>query len=263
MRMTCSVIAKPQQRPTFLPARFAIVALNESQVRADFLDNFVNRLRAAFLEVGAEDILRHNIFRDFDTYVVGQDVNAPTGRQSRNEEPLMAEAPLMVQTPSIAPGGPKMVPRRARLTGLYILGAIELLAGLAVLGDAFITGANIGTNYQTPTDRPMALSLWLAGGILFLASLSALFWRVLPWMALVVLQAAAVLVQLPAIREGRLQHAEAMRRGGDWVGLSDLTSDFNLILIVGSMLLAIFLLGYLILPHVRQAFHARRQARSQ
>ena len=164
----------------------------------------------------------------------------------------------MVQTPSIAPGGPAMVPRRARLTGLYILGAIELLAGLALLGDAFITGADTGTRYQTPMDRPMALSLWLAGGVLFLASLSALFWRMLPWMALVVFHVAAALCQLPAIREGRLQHDEATRRGGDWVGLSVVTSDCNVVLIGGSMLLAILLFAYLLLPRVRRAFASRR-----
>lgn len=160
----------------------------------------------------------------------------------------------MGQTPSILPYDTGNSFRRPRLVGLYILGSIEILLALAIIGDALLHGLDIGTSYETPTDRPVMQSLLLAGGVLFFAALSTLLWRLLRRGMLLVLQGVAALCQLPAIREAHLDLAEATRRGGDWAGLSTLGTQCTILLILACALIATLLFAYLWLPKARQAF---------
>lgn len=160
----------------------------------------------------------------------------------------------MSQSPSVLPYDTGKSFRRPRLVGLYILGSIEILMALAIIGDGLIHGADAGTKYQTPTDRPAMIALVLAGGILFAAALSALLWRILPWTVLLVTQLAAIVFQLPALWEARLELADVTRRGGDWGGLSILGAQCTILLVGACGALAMFLLAYLMLPGVRRAF---------
>jgi hypothetical protein len=160
----------------------------------------------------------------------------------------------MGQSPSVLPYDTGKSVRRQRLVGLYILGSIEMLFALAIIGDGLIRGADVGTKYQTPTDRPVMIALVLAGGVLFAAALSALLWRVLRWTVLLVLQLVATVCQLPALREGRLDLAEVTRRGGDWGGLSILCAQCTILLVAGCVGIATLLVAYLLLPRARGAF---------
>jgi hypothetical protein len=160
----------------------------------------------------------------------------------------MAELPTILPYPSIPTA------RRPRLVGLYVLAAFELLAAIAVIGAGILHAGNLGTRYQTPLDRPVMVWLLVAGGGLFLAALASLFWRLLPWLLLIGLQIVAAICQLPGIREGRLEVADATRRGGDWGALSVLGAEGDVAVLSGSLIIAVVLLAYLIMPGVRRAF---------
>jgi hypothetical protein len=142
--------------------------------------------------------------------------------------------------------------------GLYVLAAFEMLAAIGLIGDGILHAANLGSRYQTPLDRPVMVWLLVAGGGLFLAALAALFWRLLPWLLLIGLQVAAAICQLPGIREGRLEVADATRRGGDWGALSILGAEGDIAALSGSLIIAVVLFGYLLMPGARRAFPARK-----
>lgn len=160
----------------------------------------------------------------------------------------------MGQSPSVIPYDTGKSFRRPRLVGLYILGSIEILMAVAIIGDGLIHAADVGTNYQARTDRPVMIALVLAGGILFAAALSAILWRILPWTVLLVMQLAAIVFQLPALWEARLELADVTRRGGDWGGLSILGAQCTILLAGACVALGVFLLAYLLLPRTRRAF---------
>lgn len=165
----------------------------------------------------------------------------------------MAELPTILPYPSITTAS------RPRLVGLYVLAAFEMLAAIVLIGAGILHAGNLGTHYQTPLDRPVMVSLLLAGGGLFLAALAALFWRGLPWLLLIGLQAGAAICQLPGIREGRLEVADATRRGGDWGALSVLGAEGDVAVLIGSLIIAVVLLGCLLLPGVRKAFRRDKE----
>jgi len=167
----------------------------------------------------------------------------------------MAELPSILPYPSITTA------RRPRLVGLYVLAAFEMLAAIVLIGGGILHAGDLGTHYQTPLDRPVMVSLLVAGGGLFLAALAALFWRWLPWLLLIGLQAGAAICQLSGIREGRLEVADAIRRGGDWGALSVLGAEGDVAVLIGSLIIAVVLSGYLLMPGAHRAFSPRQPRR--
>lgn len=148
--------------------------------------------------------------------------------------------------------------RRSRLIGIYVLGSFGLIVSLVLMGDAVLQGGDIGSRYETPMERPLLWSLLLSGGILFLASLGAVLWRLMPRFALLALQVAAVLGQLPAV----LVTATAVRRfkpiGNDWGGneLTLVLFHLTLGLLGVAILIGAALVVYVGRSKVRGAFHA-------
>lgn len=159
----------------------------------------------------------------------------------------------MGQTSSVLSYESGKPPPRSHLVGLYVLASIEVLLALGNIGDGLMHGADAGSNYRTPTDKPVMIVLMVAGGVLFLAALSAFFWRRLRWAVLLVLQLAAALSQLPAILEARLELAEIQSQGGDWAGLAALGPLLTIVLLGVCAIVSILVIGYLFLPAARRA----------
>jgi len=118
-----------------------------------------------------------------------------------SDSSTLPEGAQVTQDPTILPYVSGTTHKRPRLIGIYILGSLGIVIAIVLLLDGLLQGGNIGTVYETPSDRLLSASILLAGGILFLASLAAVLWLWLPRRIVLGLQVAAALSQLPAVRQ--------------------------------------------------------------